>query len=145
MLLGFTAVTQAQDKIIFDYDDAGNQVNRELCISPSCTKTGYKTAAPTNPTAEKEAEKLEKFFPEDVISYYPNPVKEELFLKWELVEGKNVQAIMLYNSRGQAIQNFGNLQKNNSLNIPFLSYPTGTYLIVLLYNDGDPKTIKIVK
>lgn len=140
----FTLISNAQnpDKITFDYDDAGNQINRELCSS--CNKTGYKTTSPKEIAALKE-EDLQKFSPEDVISYYPNPVKEELYLKWELVEGKTVGSIYLYALNGQVLKTFNNLDKANNLNIPFFDYPSGNYLVVLVYNGGEQKTIKIVK
>ena len=142
LFLGFSFVAKAQNKITFDYDGAGNQVKRELCLS--CTKPNYRTANPKDVTALKE-EDLQKFFPEDVISYYPNPVKEELYIKWEYAENKAVSSIYLYTLSGQLLKSFGHLEKENAKNIPFVNYPTATYLVVLVYTDGEQKTIKIVK
>jgi len=142
LFLGFSLLTKAQDKITFDYDNAGNQIKRELCLS--CNKANYKTKEVKEVTALQD-EDLEKFTPEDVISYYPNPVKEELYLKWELVADKAVTYIQLYDLNGRVLQNYGKLEKSNNLNIPFSNYPKGTYLVVLVYNDGEQKTIKIVK
>lgn len=143
LFLGFSLIAKAQDnKITFDYDNAGNQIKRELCIN--CNKINYKTKAPKEIVALQE-EDLQKFSSEDVISYYPNPVKEELYLKWELVEGKTVSSIYLYALNGQVLKTYNNLEKTNALNIPFFNYPVGTYLVVLVYNDGEQKTIKIVK
>jgi hypothetical protein len=146
LFLGFSIFAEAQDKITFDYDAAGNQIVRELCLS--CNKAGYKTKATKEVTKEVTAlqeEDLQKFSPEDVISYYPNPVKEELYLKWELVADKAVADVYLYALNGQVLKTYNNLEKTNALNIPFFNYPTGTYLVVLVYNDGEQKTIKIVK
>jgi len=142
LFLGASLFTKAQDKITFDYDNAGNQIKRELCLS--CNKANYKTKEVKEVTALQD-EDLEKFTPEDAISYYPNPVKEELYLKWELVADKTVTNIQLYDLNGRVLQNYGKLEKSNSLNIPFLNYPKGTYLVLLVYNDGETKTIKIVK
>lgn len=142
LFLGASLFTKAQDKITFDYDNAGNQIKRELCLS--CNKANYKTKEVKEFTALVE-EDLEKFTPEDAISYYPNPVKEELYLKWELVADKTVTNIQLYDLNGRVLQNYGKLEKSNSLNIPFLNYPKSTYLVLLVYNDGETKTIKIVK
>lgn len=142
LFLGASLSTKAQDKITFDYDNAGNQIKRELCLS--CNKANYKTKEVKEVTALQD-EDLEKFIPEDVISYYPNPVKEELYLKWELVEGKVVSSIYLYALNGQVLKTYEKLDKTNNLNIPFLNYPKGTYLVILVYNDGEQKTIKIVK
>lgn len=148
LFLGLSLLVEAQnpDKITFDYDTAGNQTIRELCLN--CTKAGYKTKAPKEAPKEVSAlqeEDLQKFSPEDVISYYPNPVKEELYLKWELVVGKTVSSIYLYGLNGQVLKTYNNLEKTNALNIPFFNYPTGAYLVVLVYNDGEQKIIKIVK
>ncbi|MDD5150454.1 MAG: T9SS type A sorting domain-containing protein [Flavobacterium sp.] len=140
--LSLFAAAQNPDKITFDYDTAGNQIKRELCLS--CIQAGYKTKAPKE-IAALQKEDLQKFLPEDVISYYPNPVKEELYLKWELIADKTVTSIYLYALNGQVMKTYNNLEKTNALNIPFLNYPTGAYLVVLVYNDGDQKTIKIVK
>lgn len=143
LFLAFTLWAKAQDnKIIFDYDLAGNQINRELCLN--CTKPNYKTTD-VKEIATLVEEDLQKFLPEDMISYYPNPVKEELYLKWELVAGKAVTSIYLYALNGQVLKTYNTLEKANNLNIPFFDYPGGTYLVVLGYNDGDQKTIKIVK
>jgi hypothetical protein len=142
LLLGFTFIAKAQNKIVFEYDDAGNQKTRYLCLS--CPATTGKKANPKEIAALKE-EDLQKFSPEDVISYYPNPVKEELYLKWELVANKAVSSILLYGINGQVVKTYDHLEKSNNLNIPFFNYPTGTYLVVLLYSGGEQKTIKIVK
>lgn len=141
LFIGLTVNAQV-NKITFDYDTAGNQTIRELCLS--CTKANYKTKAPKEIAALQE-EDLQKFAPEDVISYYPNPVKEELFLKWQLITGKVVSFIYLYGINGQVLKTYDNLDKTNTLNIPFFNYPSATYLVVLVYNDGGQKTIKIVK
>lgn len=143
LFLGFSLFAKAQDKIVFEYDTAGNQTKRFLCLSANCTTTS-KTKAPKE-IAALQKEDLQKFFPEDVISYYPNPVKEELYLKWELVIDKSVATIYLYDLNGRVLQTYNNLEKANTINIPFFNYPAGTYLVVLVYNDGDQKNIKIVK
>ncbi len=89
ILFGFSQFTSAQDRIIFSYDNAGNQITRSLCLQCTTLKNSPK---PKEIIALKE-EDLQKFFPEDVISYYPNPVKEELYLKWELKDENLVNSI----------------------------------------------------
>jgi hypothetical protein len=143
--LSFTknfASTTTLDKIVFSYDNAGNQINRYLCIS--CPSTVGKKSAPKEIIALTESD-LQKFSTEDVLSYYPNPVKEELYLKWELIADKTVSTIYLYDINGQVLKNYENLGKTNAQNIPFFNYPAGSYLVVLVYSDGEQKTIKIVK
>lgn len=143
VVLGFSSFVHAQnDKMMFSYDDAGNQIKREICLK--CTKESQSSVPPKEVEALKE-EDLQKFSPEDVISYYPNPVKEELYLKWELSEQKTVATIYLFTSSGKLLQTYKGLDHLSNYAIPFLNYPQGVYLLSLVYNDGEQKTIKIVK
>ncbi|MEO6176911.1 MAG: T9SS type A sorting domain-containing protein [Flavobacterium circumlabens] len=142
-LLLFATFTSsfAQQKIIFGYDAAGNQTSRTLCLT-GCT------AKPGKEIKEIEAiteEDMEKFFPEDVISYYPNPVKEELYLKWGLTDDNIVLSIVVYGLNGQLLKSYSGTDRTNAQNIAFQSYGTGVYLVVLNYKNGDQKTIKIIK
>lgn len=138
-----TTSSQTLDKIVFSYDAAGNQITRALCLSSNCTTTNKKT--PPKEIITLTESDLKKFSTEDVISYYPNPVKEELYLKWELIADKTVSSIYLYDINGRVLKNYEDLGKTNAQNIPFLNYPAGTYLVVLVYSDGEQKTIKISK
>jgi hypothetical protein len=143
LFLSFSIFCTAQDKIIFEYDNAGNQTMRSLCLSINCSTTSK--IAPSKEIKDLKDEDLQKFFAEDAISYYPNPVKEELYIKWELTANKSVSSVHLYDLNGREVHAYSHLEKVNTLNIPFLSYPAGTYLVILNYNDGEQKTIKIVK
>jgi hypothetical protein len=128
-------------KIHFEYDDFGNQIERKFC--PSClSKITIKNLKLINDITEED---LLKFFPNDVISYYPNPVKEELFLKWELINGNKVTMIEIYTINGQLIKSYNELNDNENLIIPYSDYPTGTYFINLRYTNGENKSIKILK
>jgi hypothetical protein len=135
--LGIQAYSQ---KITFEYDAAGNQIKRQLTI-----ETSKKTEVASKEIAAITEEDLEKFAPNDVLSYYPNPVREELYLKWELTNENYVKALVVYNFNGQKIKSYSQSGSDNSLTIPFQAYPAGVYLIVLEYSNGDQKTIKIVK
>lgn len=143
ILLGITIISNAQQKIIFSYDAAGNQIRRELCLT-GCDPL----AKPTKEVKEIEAlaeEDLLKFSPEDVFSYYPNPVREELYLKWELTNDNAISSIQVSNLNGQILKRLSNLERLSTQNIPFGEYPSGIYLIVLNYSNGQQKTIKIIK
>ncbi len=74
-LLCFSLNSMAQT-ITFEYDSMGSQINR----------TYNATGSRVSQEQAKEYKDLvtndfQKFFPEDIISYYPNPVKDELFVK----------------------------------------------------------------
>jgi hypothetical protein len=140
LCIGFSFIVSAQ-KISFEYDGAGNQINRTLCLTCTGKKT---TVLPKEIVAIKE-EDLLKFSPEDVISYYPNPVREELYLKWELANDYYVVSLDVYSFSGQILKSYSQSNNENTQTIPFQSFASGTYLIILTYNDGNQKTIKIIK
>lgn len=137
--LGYSIVSIAQsNKITFDYDAAGNQIKRELCIN-CITNKSYKS--------EKEilTEDYIKTDISDQISYYPNPVREELYLKWELAQEKTVTNIFVYSIGGQLVHSFQNTQTNNLQTISFINLPEGIYLLQMRFSDGMEKTLKIIK
>ena len=139
----FTISVNAQpgQRIKFDYDTAGNQTRRFICLSCSARVAD---SIPKEITELKE-EDLLKFSSEDVISYYPNPVREELYLKWDLTNENKVSSIEVFSINGQRVNVYSNLEKENSKNIPFQEYPQGTYLVLLNYANGEKKSITILK
>lgn len=142
LLLLCCSISQAQDRITFSYDDAGNQIQRKLCIN--CTTSKMSNESIKEITALEEGDLL-KFSPQDVISYYPNPVKEELYLKWEFVNNNLVSSILVYGVNGQQLASYTGFGKKNTHNISFLNFPTGVYGVVLFYTNGEQKSIKIIK
>lgn len=143
LLFGFCTFVNAQQKITFSYDSAGNQILRSLCIS-GCSPTGKPAEEPKEMEAVTQDDLL-KFSKEDVISYYPNPVKEQLYLKWELINDNKVSSIAVYGISGQVLQNFSRTESTDNQVISFGEYPRGVYLVILNYRDGEQKTIKIIK
>jgi hypothetical protein len=141
LLFVFSLSMHAQNSIVFKYDSAGNQTQRSFVFGAESKMSGI----PPKEIVALEEEDLQKFFPEDVISYYPNPVREELYLKWELIDSNYVKTLQVYDFNGQLIKSYSQLNSDSSQTIPFQSYPSGTYLIVLEYSTGDQKTIKIIK
>lgn len=132
--------SNAQTKLTFSYDAAGNQTTRILCIN--CVSKSVQKVKEIEAVAQND---LEKFFPEDVISYYPNPVREELYLQWQLANENYVSSVHVYNITGQVLRTFEINSNVSNLNIPFQQYPTGIYLVLLSYKDGGDKSIKIIK
>lgn len=133
-------MAQNPDKIIFTYDDAGNQTIRELCIN--CTNANARYIS--NP---KDLHKSDLVLSEvsNLISYYPNPVREELYLSWELANNNAVASIQIYDLNSRLLRTFQGLETQNIETIPFINYPAGNYLVMLVYSNGEQKTIKIVK
>jgi Secretion system C-terminal sorting domain len=143
IILFTSLIGTAQTKLVFEYDAAGNQIKRTLCIN--CPTTVGRSSQDFKEIKDLKEEDLQKFFPEDVISYYPNPVKEELFLKWELKDDKRVSEVELYSLSGQLVGAYSKLEENNNFIMSFQQYPQGIYGLVLLYNNGEKKSLKIIK
>lgn len=142
-LLFITISSYCQNKILFEYDTAGNQVKRSLCIN--CPANLGKDSSETpKDIAKLTTQDLIKSFPDDVISYYPNPVKEELYLKWDLVDNK-VSLIQIYSLTGQLIESYNKLENTNNRVMSFQKYPSGMYDLLISYTNGEQKSIKIIK
>ncbi|WP_298304227.1 T9SS type A sorting domain-containing protein [Flavobacterium sp.] len=125
--------------ITFSYDAAGNQINRVY------NSVGNRISnEPIKEYKDLTQNDMKKFFPEDVISYYPNPVKDELFVKWEFIEDNKVNTIEIFSISGQSISKISTENKNTVI-IPFNNLPSGTYLVNLNYEDGEKKSITIIK
>lgn len=137
LLFSFSLNGVAQ-KITFEYDAAGNQIKREYCSGCTSRMSDIKEYKDITTTD------LQKFFPEDVISYYPNPVKDELYLEWELVNDNRVLSIDIYNINGQLLKNINPLSDNKTI-ISFQDFTSGTYLVNLNYATDNQKTITIIK
>lgn len=134
-----TFIANAQNKVSFDYDAAGNQILRRWCPSCHSKNENIKDISDIQPSD------LQKFSPNDVISYYPNPVKEQLYLKWELIDDIKVSSIKVFSLTGQLIKSYNHLEGKDSYVIQFNSLPQNIYSLVLVYTNGDEKVIKIVK
>ncbi len=132
-------VSKAQDKIIFEYDLAGNQVVRRFCTSCKFSNGDIKDIE------EITEQDLIKSFPEDIISYYPNPVKDELYIKWEIINDNVVKEIQLFDVNGKLLSTINNLENTNNTNLQFSVLPANIYLLLLVYKNGEIKSIKIVK
>jgi len=65
VILLFGTICNAQ-KISFDYDSAGNQILRQWCTNCHDKNSGETLKE----IADLKQEDLQKFYPEDVISYF---------------------------------------------------------------------------
>lgn len=138
-LLFFIHFLSSGQTIDFTYDQAGNQIQRKYIWNGN--RQSNQEVKDYDDLVNSD---LEKFFPEDVISYYPNPVKEELFLQWELIDNKNVENISIYNISGQVIKNV-KISSEKRIVLNFSDFSVGSYLVILFYSNGEKKEIKIIK
>ncbi|WP_026712105.1 T9SS type A sorting domain-containing protein [Flavobacterium filum] len=141
LLLSNLLHSQTIDHILFEYDTAGNQIKRYTID----LNTGRSTNDFVKNTEDITKEDMILSDIYEDISYYPNPVKETLFIKWENNDFEYVTSIKLNSLSGQSLKSFTNLKGSVTLNIPFENLPHGLYTLVLEYSNGKQKTLKIIK
>ena len=137
-LIGIINANAQTTKLLFSYDTAGNQITRTLCVN--CPAN---LGRPAKPKEEKTPE-IETVVI-DKVTFFPNPVQEELNIKWELIDNKTVENISVYNLNGGLMQSFTDLKTENLKVIPFGIYPSGMYIVSLTYSDGEQKSLQVIK
>lgn len=136
-------VSNAQtNKIVFEYDAAGNQTKRYLCLK--CPSATGKSDQAKEAAASAQEEVL-PFLSEESISYHPNPVKETLYLKWKLKDNNRVTSVQVFSFLGQVLGTWSIASGATDQSLPFQNYPDGIYLVVLHYSNGSQKSIKVIK
>jgi hypothetical protein len=141
VLLFITGFSFGQTRVQFQYDNEGNQTARIICNT--CNAKTARDSTMTVATV-KESDMI-KDVEYKQISYYPNPVQEELYIKWVNEGSKYVTGISVFSISGQSIEQYHYTKQNEIATIPFLNYPNGYYNVVLFYNDGERKTLKVLK
>jgi hypothetical protein len=134
-------IGQTMDHVVFDYDNAGNQIKRYLIdIDP-----GKQSMQPVKDIEDIVNSDLIKADIYDDLKYYPNPVREELYLKWDFTEDVKVQSIALYSLSGQLIKMVKDVGNVTSYTFPFQELPQAIYNLVLNCSNGEQRSLKIVK
>jgi hypothetical protein len=128
--------SQTSNSLNFDYDNAGNQTVRELEICIGC-----RSKAPSQSTDQNYVQS-EEF---DEISYYPNPVLEQLSLKWVNSSDRYVKNVNIYSVSGQLMSELNDLNEKETTTAEFSQFAEGLYVVTLNYNNGEQKTLKVVK
>lgn len=127
------------NSIWFDYDDAGNQVDRKPIYLAS-----PRPGRPTTPKPEEPVAFVESDIYSDVL-YYPNPTIEMLNVKWKNDAETFVSDILVYNLFGQLMGTLALDRNSEQIEVDFRAYPTGMYELVLAYSNSKKKTLKIIK
>jgi len=131
---------QTIDHIVFEYDIAGNQVKRYV-IDVTPGRDGIIKGKDLDSLVDSDLLKSDLY---NDVRYYPNPVVEELFVKWD--NSINVvENLEVYNISGQLMKSYKTSIDSNEIIVSFINYPSGMYTLVLNYSNGERKTLKIVK
>ena len=137
-------LTNAQDKLVFSYDNSGNQTLRNrICLN--CT--ALKAVLP------KETDSLQTLLAEEPIDglkdfkivAHPNPVTDILQVEWiENPERQPIQ-LMVFSWDGRKLLDHRLTDKQGSRNVDLGRYPPGIYLLAIVYKNGEKESFKIIK
>lgn len=139
LFISSLSYSQTIDNILFEYDAAGNQVKRHVVYLGD--RSSNQDIKDLKQLTDADLTKADIY---DDIKYYPNPVVEELYVKWE-TSTLSVKNIELYAISGQLMKTYNISGNSDNQIISFINYPTGFYTVLLNYTNGEKKTLKIVK
>lgn len=135
-------------KVLFKYDAAGNQIQRELCINCPLGTGRFAQKEEIGKEKNKEIEEIVEEKNKEIegtISFYPNPASEELNVEWNFQEHIKISSLLVYTIQGKLVMQYDKLHEKTFLKIPFSSLSAGTYLVVYSMANGEKKSIKILK
>lgn len=146
VLFFFSSFTVTSQSLIFSYDLAGNQKQRFYCPnSGSC-------AVPTPPTGKiaNEEKIAEEDIEEDIIinnllSIYPNPTKDIVYIQMQSDLNSQIESINIYNSNSSLIKSLTKDNTNQNLEVDLTGIPTGVYFLHIHLKGTNSITKKIIK
>lgn len=142
-----------QNQLVFAYDAAGNQQERQL-ICVNCTQAKANKTNILNPKIQDSLAQaqMQALKTQDSLalvgrqlSAYPNPLTEVLNVKWYASDKTYISQINVYSILGVRFYHQTFLAQQNQVSISFLSLSSGLYVMQAIYNDGRQENIKVVK
>lgn len=131
------------DGVSFSYDNAGNRKARDwVCLS--CAVKLLSEKEKDSVVAELDEDFQEKIN-NTKLAAYPNPVTEYLNVVWNSNQDKTPTELQLYTLDAKIIYRKKILRHSGQLEIPVNKYPSGMYILVVAYKDGENESFKIIK
>jgi len=140
-------------KLIFAYDNSGNQKQRFYCIDAGCSIPTPPAGKQSNDDMivarqEKEDDILINedgiLSNENQFSVYPNPTKDAVHIQVSNELRTKINSINIYNVNSVLVQSIV-FNQEEKLNFSLQGQPTGVYFVHLHIDGGDSITKKIIK
>jgi hypothetical protein len=132
----------SQDKLAFNYDTAGNQILRDrICLN--CYVAVADAAKDSLPPDISDLTSQDWLKEKFIAS--PNPVTAILNVEWLSSKENDIRKIALYGGGNQLLFTLNTTNNRNSAEIDFSRFPSGFYLLLVTFADGNTKTHKIIK
>ncbi len=123
--------------IYFNHDTAGNQIKRYFDSSKS---------SKLEVVVENEAEEIEEEIKNNSqLSYYPNPIENELTITWTKSINSTINVIQIFNTNGKLIKNYNPSKNKREVTLPFQNIASGVYIIHVMFSNGKQDSFKIIK
>ncbi len=140
-ILFFFNVNSQEYKIKFDYDIAGNQYNKYIVFGTGRIRSNELNDLDKDIQEVKEDKK--EILTEN-IKFYPNPVRESLYVYWTNTSESVVDEINIVDMSGKILYQSKVLNKTQD-SIQLSNYTNGIYIMSLNYYNGESKSFKIIK
>jgi len=132
----------AQQKLKFTYDTAGNQTLRDrVCLTCLKAVMPEMDSLLVGATVEEEVSDLFDF----EMTAYPNPVTETLFVEWFPNERLKPKELQLFTVDGRHLSTIPIHTMRGEQPVYFKDNPPGLYLLKVLFENGERRTIRVVK
>ena len=123
----------AVDKVVYDYDMAGNRISRKVITIPS---QGIKRQEPTDSVVIKET------IGERTIKVFPNPTRGALGIDIQGGDSKQELRLIIYSGAGAVLYNQPATEGLNPVDMT--QYPQGWYVLSVIAGT-EKREYKIVK
>lgn len=127
---------QTANRIKFNYDSAGNQTKRYVCVN--CLAK----------VSNNQDDNVDEKFSEDIgydVKCFPNPVTEDLHLNWKSDSNFMINTIEVFSMSGQVLKSYTDISSTDSIIINFQEFTSGIYTVKLSFTNGNNKALKILK
>jgi hypothetical protein len=130
------SVNDSVHEFLFSYDASGNRIQRMKLKSAQAplTVTSKETSKEVQPLIEEKLEELS-------LNIYPNPTTGIINLDIKGVENEKVR-LFIFSIQGMLLDEY--YVNNGITNINITKYPTGLYLMKVIFKDKTSE-LKIVK
>jgi hypothetical protein len=127
--------------IYFQYDTSGNQKSRTWCLN--CANKNILTKVQDSVQLEILDEPIDEL--QTNIIAYPNPVSDYLQLKWVENPSKQPSDLYLFSMDSKMILQKKITKKYGNTEISLQKYPSGVYILLVVYTNGEKESFNIIK
>jgi len=133
LLINLCPSLQAQNKVTYRYDAAGNRISRTIVISPRSEAVKE---------AEEKPEVYSEMLSDITLKIYPNPTTGLLKVELSNLPENQMATIWLYAMSGQLIRRVNNVSHTTNLDIS--GQPAGVYVMKITAGEFQTEW-KIIK